>query len=223
MQSQFSSVQSFSHVQLFVTPWTEPHQASLSITNSQDLLKLTSILHISWPKYWSFSFIISPSNEYSGLFSFRIDWLDLLTVQETLKRVLQHHSSKASILWHSAFCIISIHDYWKNHTFDQMDLPYSRYYSREWHLINEILALKDLIVKWEDSEKSQINNVVSYEWFFPLILCQLSHRRSPRILEWVAYPFFRGSSWRRNGPGSPALQEDSLPTELSIYIYFPLF
>ena len=64
-----------------------------------------SVLHIKWPKYWSFSFNISPSNEYSGLVSFRIDWLDLLAVQGTLKTLLQHHSSKASILWHSAFFI----------------------------------------------------------------------------------------------------------------------
>ena len=62
-----------------------------------------SVLCIRWPKYWSFSFSISPSNEYSGLISFRMDWLNLLAVQETLKSVLQHHSSKASILWHSAF------------------------------------------------------------------------------------------------------------------------
>ena len=62
-----------------------------------------SVLHIRWPKYWSFSFSISPSNEYSGLISFRIDWLDLLAVQGPLKSLLQHHSSKASILWHSAF------------------------------------------------------------------------------------------------------------------------
>ena len=62
-----------------------------------------SVLHIRWPKYWSFSFSISPSNEYPGLISFRIDWLDLLTGQETLKSLLQHHSSKASILQHSAF------------------------------------------------------------------------------------------------------------------------
>ena len=62
-----------------------------------------SVLYIRWPKYWSFSFSISPSNEYSGLISFRIDWLDLLAVQGTLKSLLQHHSSKASILWHSAF------------------------------------------------------------------------------------------------------------------------
>ena len=64
-----------------------------------------SVLHIRWPKYWSFSFSISPSNEYSGLTSFRMDWLDLLAVQETLKNLLQHHSSKASILWLSA-CFI---------------------------------------------------------------------------------------------------------------------
>ena len=124
---QFSSVQSLSHVQLFATSWTAACQASLSITNSQSLLKLMSIesmmpsnqlilchpllllpsifpsirvlsngtvLCIRWPKYWSFSFSISPSNEYSGLISFRIDLLDLLAVQGTLKSLLQHHSSK---------------------------------------------------------------------------------------------------------------------------------
>ena len=131
---QTSSVQSLSRVLLFVTPRTAACQASLSITNSQSLLKLMSIesvmpskhlilyrpllppsifpsvrvfsdesaLHIRWPKDWSFSFSISPSNEYSGLISFRIDWLELLAVQGTLKSLLQHHSSKASILWHSA-------------------------------------------------------------------------------------------------------------------------
>ena len=149
---QFSSVQSLSHVQL-CSPWTAAHQASLSITNSQSVLKLMSIelvipsnlilccllpllpsifpsirvfsnesvLCIRWPKYWSFSFSISPSNEYSELISFRMDWLDLLAVQGTLKSLLQHHISKASILWRSAFFIspalISIHDYWKNHSF----------------------------------------------------------------------------------------------------------
>ena len=131
-----SSVQSLSRVQLFVTPWTSAHQASLSITNSWSLLKLMSIevvmpsnhlilchplllppsifpsisvfsnesvLCIRWPKYWSFSFSVSPPNEYSGLISFRMNWLDLLAVQGTLKSLLQHHSSKASILQHSAF------------------------------------------------------------------------------------------------------------------------
>ena len=129
----FSSFQSFSHVQFFATPWTAACQASLSITNSQSLLKLMSIesvmpsnhlilsqpllllpsifssirvfsnesvLSIKWPKYWSFSFSISPWNEYSGLISFTIDWFDLLAIQGTLKSLLQH-SSKASILQHS--------------------------------------------------------------------------------------------------------------------------
>ena len=147
----FSSVQSFSHVQLFVTPWTAACQASLSVNNSQSLLKLMSIelvmpsnhlilccplllppsvfpsirvfsnesaLRIRWPKYWSFSFSISPSNEYSGLISFRIDWLDLLTVQSTLKCLLQHHSSKASILQCSAFFTVQLsHPYMTRWTF----------------------------------------------------------------------------------------------------------
>ena len=80
-----------------------------------------SSLHIRWPKYWSFSFNISPSTEYLGLISFRMDWLDLLAVQGTLKRLLQHHSSKASILRRSAFFTVqlsSIHDNWKNHSLD---------------------------------------------------------------------------------------------------------
>ena len=137
----FSSVQLLSYVQLFATPWTAAHQASLSITNSPSLLKLMSIgsvmpsnylilcrpllllpsifpsirvfsnksvLHIKWPKYWSFSFNISPSNEHPGLISFRMDWLDLLAVQGTLKSLLQHHSSKASILRCSAFFIVQL-------------------------------------------------------------------------------------------------------------------
>ena len=72
-----------------------------------------SALRIRWPKYWSFSFNISPSSEYPGLISFRMDWLNLLAVQGTLKSLLQYHSSKASILWHSALSLTSIHDYWK--------------------------------------------------------------------------------------------------------------
>ena len=134
-------VQLLSHVQLFVTPWTASHQASLPFIISQSLLKLMSIelvilsnhlilccpllllplispgikvfsnesaLCIRWPKYRSFSFNISPSNEHPGPTSFRIDWLDLLAVQGTLKSLLQHHSSKASILRRSAFFIAQL-------------------------------------------------------------------------------------------------------------------
>ena len=130
--TQFSSVQSLSCVQLFATPWTAAHQASLSITNSQSLLKLMSVesvmpsnhlilcqplllspsifpsisvfsnesaLYIKWPKYWSFSFNISPSNEHPGLISFRMDWLDLLAVQGTLKSLL----SSTTIRKHQSF------------------------------------------------------------------------------------------------------------------------
>ena len=137
----YLSVQ-FSHsvVSDSATAWTETPQASLSITNSQSLLKLMSIesvmssnlilihplllppsifpsirvfsnesvLHIRWPRYWSFSFSISPSNEYSGLISFRMDWFDLPAIQGTLKSFLQHHSSKASILQRLAFFIVQL-------------------------------------------------------------------------------------------------------------------
>ena len=84
-----------------------------------------STLSIRWPKYWRFCFSISPSNEYSGLISFRIDWFDVLEVQGTVKSLLQNHSSKASILQCSAFFMVqltSIHDCWKNHRFDYIDL-----------------------------------------------------------------------------------------------------
>ena len=129
-----------SRVRLFETPWTAARQASLSITNFQSLLKLTSesvmpshhlifccpllllpsvfpsirvfsnesALHVRWPKYWSFSFGIIPSNEYSGLIAFRVDWLDLLALQGTVKSLLQHHSSKGSILRRSAFFMVQL-------------------------------------------------------------------------------------------------------------------
>ena len=135
--TQFSSVQLLSRVQLFVIPWITAHQASLSITNSLSLPQLMSIElvmpsnhlilcrpllllpsifpsirvfsnesapHIRWPEYWSFSFNISPSSVHPGL----MDWLDLLAVQGTLKSLLQHHSSKAPILWCSAFSIVQL-------------------------------------------------------------------------------------------------------------------
>ena len=79
-----------------------------SIFSSIRVFSKESVLHIKWPNYWSFSFCISPSNEYSGLISFRMDWLDLLAVQGILKSLLQRHSSKASILWHLAFFIVQL-------------------------------------------------------------------------------------------------------------------
>ena len=87
-----------------------------SIFPSKRVFSNESVLCIRWPKYWSFSFNISPSNEHPGLISFRMDWLDLLTVQGTLKSLLQHHSSKASILYSPT--LTSIHDYWKNQSLD---------------------------------------------------------------------------------------------------------
>ena len=148
-----NSVQSLSCVQLFATPWTAAHQASLSIANSQSLLKLVfiesvmpsnhlilcrplllpsifpsitvflneSVLHSRWPKYWSFSFSISPSNEHSWLISFRMDGLDLIVVQGTLKssptpQFKSINSSALSFLYSPT--LTSIHDHWKNHSFD---------------------------------------------------------------------------------------------------------
>ena len=85
-----------------------PLLLSPSISSSIRVFPNETVLHIRWPKYWGFSFSISPFNEYSGLIFFRIDWLDLLAVQGTLKSILQHHSSKASILWCSAFFIVQL-------------------------------------------------------------------------------------------------------------------
>ena len=102
-------------------PLSSPSPPVFNLSQHQ-VFSNKSVLHIRWPKYWRFSFSISPSNEYSRLISFRMDWLDLLAVQGTLKSLFQHHSSKASILQHSAFSysptLTSIHDYWKNHSFD---------------------------------------------------------------------------------------------------------
>ena len=92
-----------------------------SIFPSIRVFSKDSVLHIRWPKYWSFSFNISPSNEHPGLISFRMDWLDLLAVQGTLKSLLQHHSWRINSLVLSFLyspTLTSIHDYWKNHSFD---------------------------------------------------------------------------------------------------------
>ena len=132
----FSTAQSLSHVlcdtrtctpgfsvhhQLQQLAQTHVHRVGYAITISSSVVSFCSqsfsasgffsnesVIHIRWPKYWSFSFSISPSNEYSGLISFRMDWLDLLAVQGTLKSLLQHHSSNASIRWHSAFFSVQL-------------------------------------------------------------------------------------------------------------------
>ena len=88
-------------------PLSSPSPPAFNISQHQGLFN-ESTLCMMWPKYWSFSFSISPSREYSGLISFRIDWLDLLAAQGTLKSLLQHHGSKASILWRSAFFIVQL-------------------------------------------------------------------------------------------------------------------
>ena len=88
-------------------PLSSPSPPALNLSQHQGVSN-ESALHIRWPKYWSLSFNISPSKEHPGLISFRMDWLDLLPVQWTLKRILQHHSSKASILWHSAFLTVHL-------------------------------------------------------------------------------------------------------------------
>ena len=122
------------HHQLLEFTQTHVHRVSHAIQPSHPLLfpsppafnlsqhrvfSSESVLHIRWPKNWSFSFSISPFNEYSGLISFRMDWLDLLAVQGTLKSLLQHHSINSlalSLLYGPT--LTSIHDYWKNHSFD---------------------------------------------------------------------------------------------------------
>ena len=164
---QFRSVQWLSHVWFFATPWTAVLQASLSISNSQSLLKLISIesgmpsnhlilccylllppsffprirvfssqsvLRIRWPKYWSFSFSISSFNEYSGLISFRMGWLDLLAVQGTLKSLLQHHCSKSPNLQHSAFHIVQLSYTYKKTTGKTIALT-------RWIFVEKVMSL----------------------------------------------------------------------------------
>ena len=199
---QFRSVQSLSRVWLFATPWILVCQASLSITNSQNSPKLTSIesvmpsghlilcrpllllpsippnirvfsnestLRMRWPKYWSFSFSIILSKEHPGLISFRMDWLDLLVVQGILKSLLQHHSSKASILWRSAFFTVQ---------FSQTALlRYVRHCKRNssnTRLWNEVWGcscqlLEERLVRqvWRVAEKCMFNYQLFYFSYIP--------------------------------------------------------
>ena len=194
------------------TPWTAAHQASLSITNSRSLLKLTSIasvmpfshlilchplllpsifpsirvfsnesvLHIRWPKDWSFSFSISPSNEYSGLISFRMDWLDLLAVQGTLKSLLQDHSSEASILQRSDFFMVQLS-----------------------HLYMTIGKNPQLCLL-PRQRKAKVLVPQSCLTLGDPMVCSLPGSSVPgtlqaRVVDWVAMPSSRGSSQPREG------------------------
>ena len=189
-------VQSLSHVWLFVTPSTAARQASLSITNSQSLLKLMSVesvipsnlshpllllpsifpsirvfsrestLCIRWPKYWSFSFSTSPSNAHPGLISVTVDWWDLFSVQETLKSLLQHHSSKASILQCSAFFIVQLS--YPYMTTGKRQMTIDTYYwlkSIRLHSLSSILC-------WSVFIHSVMSDSLQPHWLYPTrLLC----------------------------------------------------
>ena len=244
-----------------------------SIFPSMRVFLNESFLHIRWPKYWSCSFNISPSNEYSGLISFRMDWLDLLAVQGTLKSLLQHHSSKASTLWCLAFFIVQLsHPYMT--TGKSISLTRQTFVGKVMSLLFNMLSRlvmiflprsKCLLISWLQSpsvvilEPPKIKSVtistlspsichevlgsnamilvfwmLSFKPTFSLssftfikrlfslsllqgifriqgsnpgllhcrhIIYQLSHKGSPKILEWVAYLFSSGSSRPRNWTG----------------------
>ena len=173
-------VQSLSYVQLFVALWTAARQASLTFTISQSLLRfilcrplllLPSIfpsirvssnesgLHIRWPKYLSFSFSISPSNEHSGLISFRVDWFDLLAVQGTLKSLLQHHSLKASIFLCSAFLMVQLSHLYIT-TGQSLD-------STRWMFVSKAMSLLFNMLSGLSLEKAMAPHSSILAWKFP--------------------------------------------------------
>ena len=191
-EETFSSVQSLSRVQLYVTPWTAARQVSLSVTNSWSLLKLMcielvmpsnhlifchplllppsifpsirvfskkSVLWIKWQEYWSFNFTISPSNEYSVLISFRIDWFDLCAVQGTLKSLLQHHSSKALVLWHS---VANLFLYWFARWLCLESTLCARHSVRQWgySLEKQRLCSKGAHVPVKEGDRKQVSEII---------------------------------------------------------------
>ena len=224
MEIPFSSVQLFSRVRLFASPWTAACISSLSFTNSWSLLKLItksvmpsnqlilcrpllllpsvfpsirvfsneSVLHIRWPKYWSFSPSIGPSHEYSELISFRMDRFELLAVQGTLKSLLQYHSSKASILWCSAFIIVPL-SYAYMTTGKTIALTTQTFVSKVISLLFNILfrlvkaflpRSKRLLISWLQSPSAVIfgapQNKVSHCFHcFPIYLPLLRWDRMP--------------------------------------------
>ena len=177
-----------------------------------------SALCIRWPKYWNISFNISPSNEYSGLISFRIDWFDLLAVQGTLKRLLQHHISKASILWRSAFYIVQL-SHPQMTTSKAIVLTIWTFVGRVRSLLFN--ALSKFVIAFLPRSKQPhgqyspwnfpgqntgVGSLSLFQGIFPTqgsnpglphcrwILYQLNQKGSPRLLELVAYPFSSRSS-----------------------------
>ena len=147
-----------------------------SIFPSIRIFSNESVLHISWPKYWSFSFSISPSNEYSGLISFRMDWLDLLAVQGTLKSLLQHHSSKASILLCSAFFIVQLS--YPQTTGNTIDLTERTFVGKVMSLLFNMLSRlvitfpprsKHLLISWLQSPFAVISEPPKIVCQFPLL------------------------------------------------------
>ena len=130
-----------------------------SIFSSIKVFSNESVLHIRWPKYWSFSFSKSPSNEYSGLISFRMDWLDLLAAQGTLKSLLQHHSSKASIIQHSAFCIVQLSYPYMTTSLDYADV--GKVMSLLFNMLSRLIITflpksKRLLISWLQSPSAVI-------------------------------------------------------------------
>ena len=247
-------VQLISHVWLFVNPWTIAHQASLSFSISQTLLKLMSIesvmpsnhlilchpllllpliflsirvfskesaLRIRRPKYWSFSFSISPSNVYSGLISFRIDWFDL-AIQGTLKRLLQHHSSKALILRCNLLygpTFISVHGYWENHRFDCTDLCSKVMFLLLYILSRFVIAFlsrnKRLFISWLQSpstvilEPKKIKSVTVST--FPPSICHEVMRPDAMILVFWMFSF-KPAFYSSLSPSSRHSSSSSLST-----------
>ena len=186
-----------------------------SIFPSMRVFSNESVLCIRWPKYWSYTFSISPSNEYSVLISFRMDWLDLLAVQGTLKSLLQHHSSKASILQHSAFFTVQLSRPYMS-TGKSMALTRWIFVSKVMSLLFNMLSRlvipflprnKYLLISWLQSPFSVIlepkSLCVKVTQSCRIHLCDpmdytVHGILQARILEWVAFPFSRGSSQPRN-------------------------
>ena len=245
---QFSSVDS--HVWLFVTPWTALLSISnspslLKLMSIESLIPSNhlnlcchllppsvfptirvfsneSVLHNRCLKHWRFNFSINPSNEYSGPISFRVDWLYLLAVQGTLKSLLQHHSSKASILQHSAFFIVQLsHPYMT--TGKTIALTSRTFVGRVMSLLFNVLSR--LVIMNSPGKNTGVGSCSRLQGIFPKqglnpgfphcrwILYQLSNHGSPSILEWVAYHFSSGSFWLRNWTRVSCIASKYLPAE----------